>query len=147
MTEGTHRPRRPQQQLKKTNKQTKHVINKCLTIHPPTPKLTSERKKKKTEREQRRESDLLFAPREIEIGRDRGHGIDVGARRSARSNSGEGQRAAAVTEGGWVSVTKKNLRYNLAHRPRSGVRHVLDMDTTPKMACLCNLALHAFATN
>ena len=98
MTEGTHRPVRPQQQLKikikkKTNKQTKRVINKCLTVYPPTPKLTSERKKerkKKTEREQRRESDLLFTPKEIKIGRDRGHGFDIGACRSARSNSSEG---------------------------------------------------------
>ena len=113
MTEGTHRPRRPQQQLKKTNKQTKHVINKCLTIHPPTPKLTSERKKKKTEREQRRESDLLSALREIEIVRDRGHGVDVRARRSTRSNSNEGQRAATATEGGWVSATEKNLRVEI----------------------------------
>ena len=29
---------------------------------------------------------------------------------------------------------------NPARRPRSGVRHVSDTDTTPKMACPCNLA-------
>ena len=28
---------------------------------------------------------------------------------------------------------------NLARRTRSGVRHVSDTDTTPKMACPCNL--------
>jgi len=28
---------------------------------------------------------------------------------------------------------------NLARRPRSGVQHVSDADTTPKMACPCNL--------
>ena len=54
--------------------------------------------------------DLLSAPREIEIRRDRGHGVDVGAHRSAQSNSSEGQRAVAATKGGWVSATKKNLR-------------------------------------
>ena len=32
---------------------------------------------------------------------------------------------------------------NPASRTRSGVRHVSDTDTTPKMACPCNLALHA----
>ena len=30
---------------------------------------------------------------------------------------------------------------NLARRPRSGVRYVSDADTTPKMACPCNLDL------
>ena len=52
-------------------------------------KLISERKKeekKKTEREQRKESRDRFAPRERERSEgteDRGHGVDVGARRSA----------------------------------------------------------------
>ena len=76
-----------------------------------SPKLTSERKKEK--KEQRRESDLLSALREIETVRDRGHGVDVRARRSTRSNSNEGQRAAAATEGGWVSATEKNLRVEI----------------------------------
>ena len=52
----------------------------------------------------------MSAPREIENGRDRGHGVNVRARRSARSNSDEGQRATTATKGGWVSATEKNLR-------------------------------------
>ena len=39
--------------------------------------------------------------------KDKGYGINVGARRSAKSNSSKGQRAVAATEGGWV---EKNLR-------------------------------------
>ena len=53
----------------------------------------------------------MSALREIEIVRDRGHGVDVRARRSTRSNSNEGQRAATATEGGWVSATEKNLSF------------------------------------
>ena len=76
-----------------------------------SPKLISERKKKKTEREENQEiRPVVHAERErerLERIEDRGHGIDIGARRSARSNSSEGQRVAAMTEGGWV---EKNLR-------------------------------------
>ena len=68
-----------------------------------------ERKKKQREKRIKR-SDLLSTPRErerLERIEDRGHNVDIGARRSARSNSSEGQRVAAVTEEGWV---EKNLR-------------------------------------
>ena len=76
-------------------------------------KLISERKKKKTEREENQEiGPVVHAERERERERserieDKGHGVDIGARRLARSNSSEGQRVAAMTEGGWV---EKNLR-------------------------------------
>ena len=77
-------------------------------------KLTSERKKeekkkKKKKKKKDRENREEIGPRQErkEGTEDRWHGVDVGARRSARSNSGEGQRAAAATEGGWV---EKNLR-------------------------------------
>ena len=45
---------------------------------------------------------------------------------------------------GAVSEKRKKKRdtaghRKLARRPRSGVRHVSDADTTPKMACPCNL--------
>ena len=53
----------------------------------------------------------MSAPREMEIGRDGWNTVDVRARRSARANSGEGQMAAAATEGGWVSATEKNLSF------------------------------------
>ena len=77
-----------------------------------SPKLISERKKKKQREKRIKRSDLLSTPRERERERlerieDRGHSVDIGARRSARSNSSEGQRVAAMTEGGWV---EKNLR-------------------------------------
>ena len=61
-----------------------------------SPKLISERKKKKkkkhTEREENQEIGLVVhVERErLEGTEDRGHGIDVGAPRSARSNSDEG---------------------------------------------------------
>ena len=56
--------------------------------------------------------NLLSTSRERERERsegteDKGYGINVGARRSAKSNSSKGQRAVAATEGGWV---EKNLR-------------------------------------
>ena len=70
-----------------------------------------ERKKKQREKRIKR-SDMLSTLRErekerLEGTKDRGHDVDVGARRSARSNFDEGQRAAATIEGGWV---EKNLR-------------------------------------
>ena len=78
-------------------------------------KLISERKKeeekkKKKQRENKEENQEIGPRRERERSEgteDRGHGVNVGARRSTRSNSSEGQRAAAATEGGWV---EKNLR-------------------------------------
>ena len=79
-----------------------------------SPKLISERKKerkKKTKREENKEiGHVIHAERErerLEGTKDRGHDVDVGARRSSRSNFDEGQRAAAAIEGGWV---EKNLR-------------------------------------
>ena len=54
---------------------------------------------------------MLSVLREMEIGRDGWNTVDVRARRSARSNSGEGQTVAAATEGGWVSATEKNLSF------------------------------------
>ena len=65
------------------------------------------------EREENQEiGPVVHAKREKERERsegteDRGHSVDVKARRSARSNSNEGQRATATTKGGWV---EKNLR-------------------------------------
>ena len=64
-----------------------------------SPKLISGKKKKPRERR----SDLLSTPRERERDRQKGQGtasLDIyGARRSARSSSGEGQRAAAEVRG------------------------------------------------
>ena len=70
--------------------------------------LKSERKKQQKKKKKDRENREEIGPRrERSKGtEDRWHGVDVGARRSVRSNSSEGQRVAAAaataTEGGWV---------------------------------------------
>ena len=54
--------------------------------------------------------NLLSTSRErerLEGTEDKGYGINIEARRSAKSNSSKGQRAVVATEGGWV---EKNLR-------------------------------------
>ena len=69
-----------------------------------------ERKKKKNRerREPRDRTCCTCRERDISEGtEDKGHGVNVGDRRSAQSNSGKGQRAAAVTKGRWV---EKNLK-------------------------------------
>ena len=55
----------------------------------------------------------MSAPREIEIGRDKEHGIDVGAHRSDRSNSDERQREERQREREGGLTVEKNLRVEM----------------------------------
>ena len=85
------------------------------------------------------------------------HGVDVyGARRSARSSSGERRRAAAAGRGQrsdicdffFTAKVSEPRRSHVGeakkkrHSPDIGIRRVVLVpvsDTTPKMACPCNL--------